>query len=529
MKKLLSLVLVLALALSCVCVTVLAEGNEQPEVELNVWLGGPGKQADSDEVWAAFNEQLKEYLPNTTVKFTAITIDEYSEKWSKAMAAGENVDVAWFGWILDINKEISMGALTPLDDLIDQYAPDVKAELGENALAAHTINDAVYAIPCWQGLANTLRKDLQLKGDIVAAMENQNYVEELEAVVSTALQTDDLTTRYQMFYDKFEEFLASAKETNTLGLGYFYFDLPVHDKIGIGFDIGIYVNMGDDSFTLQSDYISDSDAFDLTLYQYSRLNDYWKKGYLREDYRTCDMDVNFGGGDPDVSWVADVYNAMPVYNKAYSGAEAADARASERAGFDVRLVSGGDICRLEKGYATCTVIPYTSKNPERAMMYINLMNSSKGAELYQTMVYGLEGKHYTYEGDRIVTTGGEGQADSTWPYGQWDWAIGTKMNSLLRVGDAEGILEKMQATEKNAIVLPLYNFNFDPTNVEVEIMNVTAISDEYRYLYTYDDYEARLRERNDKMMAAGYERIMAEVQAQLDAYLAANDVSWPEF
>ena len=131
MKKLVSLLLALLLAIGCIGLTALAE---EEEVTLTVWLGGPGKQKDSDEVWAYFNERLQDYLPNTKVEFVCVTVDEYVDKWSKAMAAGETIDVAWFGWILDINDEVAKGSLMPLNGLIDEYGQDVAEALGARSV-----------------------------------------------------------------------------------------------------------------------------------------------------------------------------------------------------------------------------------------------------------------------------------------------------------------------------------------------------------------------------------------------------------
>ena len=533
MKRLLTIALVLCLTLSLGSMSV-TQAEDFAPATLNIWLGGPGGQPDADMVFAEFNKQLPEYIPNTTADFQIIRFEEYGEKWSKAMAAGEKIDVAWFGWVMDLNMEISMGALQPLDELIDQYAPDLKAELGESVLNAHRINGSIYAVPCWQGLAGSARADIMLKGDVLDAMENKNYIAEFDDVLAQIRETDDLFTRYQMFYDKFEEYLQSAKDTGTLGLG--YFDLGnitfMHDmetlyNNGTTVTGTIYVNKGDEDFVLQSDVIDDSDAFNLKLYQYSRLYDYWQKGFFRDDYRTCDMDVNFGGGDPSLSWVADITGS---YNRIIMGREAAEARLSANCGFDVKVVSSGDSTTLGKGYATCTVIPYTAEYPDRGMMYINLMNSSKGKDLYHTLVYGIEGTHYTInENGRIVLAGGDGGPDSTWAYGQNPWVVGTIMNSYLKVGDLEGQLERQLEYDKTAVILPLYDFEFDPTDVEMEITNCRAIMDEYKYLYTYEDYEARLRERNAKLMAAGYGDIMEALRTQLDAFLAENDVSWPEY
>ncbi|MFR3407921.1 MAG: hypothetical protein ACLTV6_16075, partial [Christensenellales bacterium] len=48
------------------------EETAEPALEqktIQLMITGAGKQANSDKVWAAFNEQLQQYVPNTTVEF----------------------------------------------------------------------------------------------------------------------------------------------------------------------------------------------------------------------------------------------------------------------------------------------------------------------------------------------------------------------------------------------------------------------------------------------------------------------------
>lgn len=126
-KSLVSLLLALVLVVTCAPFS-LAESELEP-VTLNVWVGGY-KQKDSDRVWEVVNEKLADYLPNTKLNIVPISFDEYASKWSKSMAAGEQIDVAWLGWVHDIANEAKMGSLLKLDDLIAEYGQDMAAEYG---------------------------------------------------------------------------------------------------------------------------------------------------------------------------------------------------------------------------------------------------------------------------------------------------------------------------------------------------------------------------------------------------------------
>ena len=52
--------------------------------------------------------------------------------------------------------------------------------------------------------------------------------------------------------------------------------------------------------------------------------------------------------------------------------------------------------------ASNTAISINSKHPERAMQLIGLMNTEKGKDLYNLLVFGIEGEHYTKVNDKEI-------------------------------------------------------------------------------------------------------------------------------
>lgn len=116
------------------------EETAEPALEqktIQLMITGAGKQANSDKVWAAFNEQLQQYVPNTTVEFIDVSFDEYSEKFSQVLASGEGVDLAWTGWLINKPQNIADGNLMPLDDLLAEYGQGIVDVLGENVVEIH--------------------------------------------------------------------------------------------------------------------------------------------------------------------------------------------------------------------------------------------------------------------------------------------------------------------------------------------------------------------------------------------------------
>ncbi len=94
------------------------------------------------------------------------------------------------------------------------------------------------------------------------------------------------------------------------------------------------------------------------------------------------------------------------------------------------LILGGD---------TSYAIPYCADEPERAMMVLNAIYSQP--DLYNTLIYGIEGEDYTKNADGTITTsyvGASPTADDS--YGIQRWIIGSCKNALINNGTDPNVL-----------------------------------------------------------------------------------------
>ena len=181
-----------------------------------MWVGGY-KQKDSDRVWEAVNEKLAEYLPNTTLNITVISFDEYAAKWSKAMAAGEQIDIAWLGWVHDLNNEVAMGSLLELDDLIAEYGQDMLANYGQDVIDMHKIDGASYFIPNGP-ITGGGKYCMVFPKELLEAAGMPNFAQEFEDLCMEVY--DEYTVEnVSSIIDKLEEYLAALKAVDRLGMG----------------------------------------------------------------------------------------------------------------------------------------------------------------------------------------------------------------------------------------------------------------------------------------------------------------------
>jgi len=168
-----------------------------------------------------------------------------------------------------------------------------------------------------------------------------------------------------------------------------------------------------------------------------------------------------------------------------------------------------------------TSINYNSENKERAMMLINLINTD--VKLYNTMSFGVEGKHYVLkEGHRELPEGFTAEKSGYNP--DTAWMFGNSFNAYPAKGVDAGAFKRQQEFDKNAQPEPALGFAFDPEPVKAEIAQVTSVLEELLVPLVAgavdpDEYYPKLLE---KLKNAGADRIIAEKQKQLDEFLASK-------
>lgn len=512
--------------------TVVSEASEQTEevkeldpVTIQFWIGGPGKQKDSDRVWEAFNEKLQEYVPNTTVEITCMPTAEYKEKYPQMLASGEAVDLTWIAsWVTGSNQLIMDGNLMALDDLVDEYGQGIKETLGEDVLDMHRYpkDDKLYYLISWQGLYSNVRA-FKVPTEL-AQLAGDTWLEDTQKVVTKWWNEYSSPDDLQAVFDQLDIYFAALKENDKLyaGLTQATFGAWLYpNRLSSESSLQMY-NIGvphmDESFTvidtIQSDYYR--------VYA-QNMAEFYKKGYIRSDIASLEKNtlsfVKGGEYTPNTS-VIDVHNDLtPSAAQMYSAT----------AGVDISLIQIENEGYLSKGDATAMAIPYCADEPERAMMVLNALYTEP--ELYQLLIYGFEGEHYTDNGDGTITTdyGAQGTADSN--YGLWKWTVGTCKNSLVTQADVAGYYDELQAQEKDAIISSFINFVFDDSNVTDVVASLKAIDGEYKSMidngYMGDEWEATLDKWISERKAAGVDRLIEELQNQINDYVAENNItSW---
>ena len=504
------------------------EETAEPALEqktIQLMITGAGKQANSDKVWAAFNEQLQQYVPNTTVEFIDVPFEEYSEKFSQVLASGEGVDLAWTGWLINKPQNIADGNLRPLDDLLAEYGQGIVDILGENVVEIHrnAADGKLYYLPSWQGLCGERRGWLVVTE--IAELAGDTWIEDTEAALNKWRNNYSGIEDFQAVLDQATKYLAAAKEAGKLGAGIntgraFGWSMynGMYSFLGVGgAEIGI--TYCDGTFTVKDGVAGEH----YKLYA-KTMADWYKEGYIRSDIMSVDTSTLTTPKNGEITDTTYVFSCDPYLTEADQEAAIADA------GMDMTYLPIEENAYLILGGDTSYAIPYCADEPERAMMVLNAIYSQP--DLYNTLIYGIEGEDYTKNADGTITTsyvGASPTADDS--YGIQRWIIGSCKNALINNGTDPNYYADLEALEETARVNPFLNFTFDRTNVEGICASILNVYYEYgpqidngvagdNWEELYNNYMAA---RTD----AGIEELVTEFQNQLNAYIEANNItSW---
>lgn len=504
------------------------EETAEPTLEqktIQLMITGSGKQANSDKVWAAFNEQLQQYVPNTTVEFIDVSFDEYSEKFSQVLASGEGVDLAWTGWLINKPQNIADGNLMPLDDLLAEYGQGIVDILGENVVEIHrnAADGKLYYLPSWQGLCGERRGWLVVTE--IAELAGDTWIEDTEAALNKWRNNYSGIEDFQAVLDQATKYLAAAKEAGKLGAGIntgraFGWSMynGMYSFLGVGgAEIGI--TYCDGTFTVKDGVAGEH----YKLYA-KTMADWYKEGYIRSDIMSVDTSTLTTPKNGEITDTTYVFSCDPYLTEADQEAAIADA------GMDMTYLPIEENAYLILGGDTSYAIPYCADEPERAMMVLNAIYSQP--DLYNTLIYGIEGEDYTKNADGTITTsyvGASPTADDS--YGIQRWIIGSCKNALINNGTDPNYYADLEALEETARVNPFLNFTFDRTNVEGICASILNVYYEYgpqldngvagdNWEELYNNYMAARKD-------AGIEELVTEFQNQLNAYIEANNItSW---
>ena len=498
MRKLVSLLLALVMVLSLASVAM----AEDPYTLDIYWVGNGDNEAVRAGVEAAVNAYI-EPLIGAKVSYHIIGWGDWNDKAINALQSGEKMDLIFTADWEGYGIEVAGGLLLPLDDLLDQYGQGIKDTLPQTFLDGVKVNGVLYGIPT--------NKELCVpEGFIVnktAAAEIGWDVVADDPSIKTTADLEPWLAKYKELHPDKYPYLMDGQAGR-------WADEPWCPD---------WAGMGSNSVAMKMAK-QDNGEFDETVYsifetpeqeEHIRLMyDWGQKGYISPDAALTSFDYNgtFGRGDFLVF-------AQPLKGNGIKAAEMYAANAT--AEFEcVEITMQPKYVVTTHAGGSMFGIPVTSKAPEKAMQYLNLMHSD--ATLVNLMLFGAEGQNYTKVNDQQVEL-----TDQNW-YGVHGgaWTVGNTKLQYVLTSEDPAKNEMLQSYADDAVATASLGFRFVKDNVADQIAAVDAVISEYANPMMCGqvdpDGPQGLEALKAALADAGMGDILAEVQAQYDAWKAAQ-------
>lgn len=450
-----------------------------------VWVLPIDPQDGLDEVLAVLNPILEEKI-NVELEMQFLGSTAYGERMNMNMTAGSDWDLCFtcnWGGLCDYAGTVGKGGFLCIDDYIANDE-EFKALVPDYAWEGSKIDGSIYAVP-----------NLQTMASAPAFSFNKEAVEKYGLDTSKVKSWFDLDEFFADFFAG-EEYGYLPTYSNWTNSNTFFQFYPKYEAILMG--AGIVVDYDTtEAYSIWEDK-------DVVLNIIEKRAEYIEKGYKPENEI---LDPGSYASRP----VAD----GAVWNESkFPGAEAFTVA---NYGFEPVLVQvGKKLISTSSIICTMTGINAQSENPDKAVELLKLLFTDE--EVFRLVAYGIEGTHYNIEdGVRVVVEG----SNYNHP---WDWGVGNTFLGYPLPGQDLDILEQVEEDNNTAEASSLLGFVADTSGLVTEISNIGAVATEYENLiYGLEkDPEAKYEEFIKAVKAAGLDKVVEEINAQIDAWEASK-------
>lgn len=483
--------------------------SELEPVTLKMYFHGSDVTDDS-VVMEKVNEYLKEKI-NVTLEPIWGTWGDFDTNAVLALQGADDVDIYFTcSWSADeYNKFARDGYWMRLDDpennLIEQYAPELWTLLPEVLRNGATINGSegygVYAVPGYKDIATQNCWDIN-----VPLLEKYGYT------------LEDIESRD---YYSFGDILKTVKE----GEGDSFYPLIIEGAVlerMVNSSIIVTGDSGTGNF--MSYYLNPEDASQPnSTYGNKIVNKFATEEFkkfaeqTREYYEAGYIDPGCSNANQanDLRSNVQLTGSYLIGTQSYSlGYEL---QATQERGFEVAMVPCTDAyVDTTSSQGAMMAISTVCKNPERAMMFLNLLNTDP--YLMTLLNYGVEGIHYELKDGLVNFT--EKRAD----YKPWTNGMGNVTILTPTADQGADFWEGFKAYYGSAKEIPILGYSFDSSSVATEMGSVSNVVAEYMLAICTGsvDPDEKLPEFLKKLEDNGINTVLEEANRQLDEFMAAK-------
>ncbi len=483
------LVLVIAMLGGCGQSEQPVSETQEETTQLKMYLLGD-KPAIYDEIYGQVNEMLKQDL-NAQLEVEFIPWGEQDKKYALIFAANEDFDLVYAAnWAYYTQQAAKNSFLELTDELLEKNNPTSLAEIPEVAWEQTKVNGKRYMIPISGVEFGThvvgIRGDLREKYSLPPITD----LASLEAYMDAVAENEDTITPWGGLSTR-ELALMMPQEWAYAG--------NVGEEMMIGFDIA------DDSAAVFS--IVDTPEYEAYV---QKMKSWFDKGYWNSDVLST-----VGEGLSKGRFAVSSHNILTTSSYLNTlNAENPDWKV--------------ELCDISQGTKKLPLlytnsgmaVHQTSKNPDKALQTIELLRNDP--DYFNLTWYGVEGKHWEPVGDKEFRSLNDQlpSEEQYYPGCVWGWRNAKLWRTESNMyGDSKQMLKDWEA--RDMVQSDVQAFNFNSEQVKNEMAAVTNVYKQYGVPleYGFVDPVEGLRVYREKLEQAGHDKILAEMQRQLDAYL----------
>lgn len=465
------------------------------KVDLTLLVAGD-QPPDQDAVIAEINKRTEKEL-NINLKVKYFPWADYQDKVKVMAAGGDKFDI-YLDFLGNLPSAAARKQSIPLNDLLEKYGQDIKKVIPQAEFDGLAIDGKIQGVPALYpraslGNSMAIRKDLRIKYGIPEITTLAIFEQYLDAIKKNEPNVIPFGVGAGRFTAQISRELDNGKNYYTWGSDI----LPAYS-----------VDLSATPYKVENFFTTES--FKKSM-EWGRKA--YKNGWFEKDLLTQKDDQGLFKSGKSAATPADMFNIndlVPTLAKNIPGATVEQVFFKK----DQPLFNQGPTNNY-------SAISGTSKNPERAMMFLNwLLKDQANYDLY---MYGIEGKHYTLKGDLLELPAGTDLANR--PYNPTPWFIyNTKYHRALTT-DAPQFTEALNFWKTAKIAdNPLFTFSFNADPVKTEYAQIQKVIQEVAMpiVTGVSGTDAAYKKLLDQLDKAGMKTVLAEAQKQIDAYVAAN-------
>ncbi len=454
-----------------------ADGNKDSGSKTLLMYQVGDKPDNFDKLMEIANKRIKDKI-GVTIDLQYIGWGDWDQKMPTIINSGEAYDIAFAS---DYVANAQKGAFADLTELSEKYAKDYMKQLPEMYVTGNKIDGKLYAVPVFGNAWGQQRLTF-----------NKQYLDKYNIDISKVGDSYESATEVlRQFHEKEPNVAAFAIGQSFNASGDYDYVLGKDYPFAVALD-------GSKDPKIINQY--EDPAFQKNL---KTLREWYKEGLIPADAATNQTGYPLDGN----TWFMREETQGPMdYGDTILTNAANQPIVSKQLTKPLKTTSQAQMANF--------VISNTSKNKEKAMEFLNLLNTDP--ELLNGLVYGVEGEQWEKLDDNKIKLlpkyGTDGHMSA--------WNTGNNMILYTQDTITDEQVKQRDESIETAETSPILGFNVKTDNVKTELSNILNIMNRYKSNLNAGavDTDETVAKLNKELKEAGWDKVQQDFQKQLDAY-----------